>query len=102
MVGTDLRQNHRSGARPATNLIAYRMGDWRPSENPSSPPTFPAAARGRAFPWTCAECSTRGRDRSVDPYTRTEGCHGNHAHEADRSDHRGITWYWPRNRAEAR
>src|SRR5260370_1118716 len=36
------------------------------------------------------------------PYTRTGGCHANHAHAADRSDHRGITWYWPRNRAEAR
>jgi len=38
----------------------------------------------------------------VDPYTRTGGCHANHAHAADRSDHRGITRYWPRNRAEAR
>lgn len=41
-----------------------RMGDWRPSENSSSPPTFPAAARGRVFPWTCAKCSTRDRDQS--------------------------------------
>src|SRR5258708_31777992 len=37
----------------------------------------------------------------VDPYTRTGGCYANHAHAADRSDHRGITRYWPRNRAEA-
>src|SRR2546430_717598 len=28
------------------------------------PPTFPAAARGRVFPWTCAKCSTRDRDQS--------------------------------------
>src|SRR5207248_7429149 len=38
----------------------------------------------------------------VGPYTRTGGCHANHTHAADRSDHRGITWNWPRNRAEAR
>src|SRR5579864_8006561 len=38
----------------------------------------------------------------LDPYTRTGGYHANHAHAADRSDHRGITRYWPRNRAEAR
>src|SRR6266403_6102731 len=38
----------------------------------------------------------------VDPYTRTGVCHANHAHAADRSDHRRITRYWPRNRAEAR
>src|SRR5436189_5910124 len=34
----------------AADSIACRMGDWRPSETPSSPPTFPAAARGRVFP----------------------------------------------------
>src|SRR5207244_5636365 len=30
----------------------------------------------------------------VDPYTRRGGCHANHAHAADRTDHRGITRYW--------
>src|SRR5687767_6953116 len=36
MIGNDLRRNHRSGARPAADSIACRMGDWRPLENPSS------------------------------------------------------------------
>ena len=65
MVDTDLRRNHRSSARPAADSIACRMGGWRPSENSSSPPRLPAAARGRVFPWTCAKCSiTRDRDQS--------------------------------------
>ena len=57
-------EHHRSSARPAADSIPCRMGDWWPSENSSSPPRFPAAARGRVFPWTCAKCSTRDRDQS--------------------------------------
>src|ERR1700756_1668265 len=102
MVDTDLRRNHRSSARPAADSIACRIGDWR--------------AVGKFVVAThiwlpLADAFSPGHVQSVvheikitpvDPYTRTGGCHANHAHAADRSDHRGITRYWPRNRAEAR
>jgi hypothetical protein len=67
--------------------------------------------RDQHFRLPLADAFSHGHGRSVvheieinpvDPYTRTGGRHANHVHAADRSDHRGITRYWPRNRAEAR
>src|SRR6266852_5452988 len=103
MVDTDLRRNHRSSARPAADSIACRMGDWRPSENSSSPPPHFRLPHADAFSHGHVHSVVHEIEiNPVDPYTRTGGCHANHAHAADRSDHRGITRYWPRNRAEAR
>src|ERR1700741_1808235 len=103
MVDTDLRRNHRSSARPAADSIACRMDDWRPSQNSSSPPTFPAAL---------ADAFSHGHVQSVvlhqieinpvDSYARTGGWHANHSNSADRSDPGGITGEGPRNLAEAR
>ena len=63
MVDTDLRRNHRSSARPAADSIACRMGDFRPSENSSSPPTFPLP-RADACSHGHGRVSTRDRDQS--------------------------------------
>jgi len=58
------------------------MGDWRPSENSSSHPHFRLRSR-RVFHGQVQSVVHEIEINPVDPYTRTGGCHANHAHAAD-------------------